>query len=610
MKPRQFKKRTEIPEKYKWDLDYLLGGKTIEELIEKFEIRARELIKVKEKKYESKESFLKALIKSEKNTKLLFKISNYISNSINQDIVDPKVNALAEKTNFMMYNLAQEEGAELPRILKHEKQIKKWIKEVKFVSFKKKFERIFEDKKHTPSKEIQEYRILASRGDVDATNIFEIITDSELDYGFAISSKGKKTKITSANRIKLSKSNDAKVRKTSAISYAKGYLKHKESLSNLLFQHFKLGVTEAKIHKFNNVIDSLVYSDRGSEKLLHSLYNSVQNNLDIFKEAREIQSKSYKAKFNEKMTRFDLARDIVKVKTEYTIEESQKLVLDALKPFGKEYTDVVKIAFSERWIDYMTIDNKRSGAYSIGQTYDIDKKYILMNHDGTLRAVETLAHEVGHSMHSYFSDKHNTLEESQYTIFVAEIASIFNELMLFDHILKNTTNNKLKFQIRKQMADGFSGTVLKQIMWSNYEYDLYKEIEAGRPASTYEAISKIYFNNSKKYSLKSNIKYKANDQWAAIMVPHFYYDFYVYKYAIGQMVANIFFQKYKEQGKPAIEHYIKMFLSVGGKDDPIVMLKKAGVDLEDPMTYEIGFKLARENVKELNTLAKKIFKIK
>ena len=609
MKAKQFKKRKDVPKKYTWDLEDLLKGKTIEEYIKDFETYSKKLIKVKDSKYESSDAYLKAMKIEDKQIQTMYIIHNYISNNINADIANPKFNSLYQDFQFKQHNISMELGPEQPRIFKNEKKLKEWVKLPSFKKYKREILSALETKKHQLPKQIQEYLVEADRGTQKVSEVFSILTDAELDYGYATSSKGKKIKITRANRTKLAENIDPKIRKTAAIEYRKAYLKHKKSLSNMLYQHFKTATVDAKLTKHKNVIEYLVFDDRASEKLLTSLYQSVQNNLDVFKSYKTLHSKIYKAKFGNAITDDDWYVPLVKVKTSYTVEEMQKAVLNAFKPFGKEYTDQVRKAFKDRWIDYMAIDNKRSGAYSIGATYGIDKKYILMNNTGDMRATETLAHELGHSMHSYYSDKNNTLRDSGYKIFVAEIASIFNELMLFDHLLKTSTNDRLKFKIRQQMAVGFEATVHRQIVWSNYEYDMYKAIEAGQPVSTYDAISKVYFENSKKYSLKKVPKFDANKQWPSVMVPHYYYGFYVYKYAIGQLVANIFFQRYKENGPKALQDYIKNFLSVGGSMTPLETLKNAGVDLEDPETYKIGYKAARNNVVELKKLAKKLFKI-
>lgn len=608
MPVKQYKNRTEVKEKYKWDLEAMLQGKKPEELAEKFKKMFKELIEIKDSKYESKEAFLKALKKEDEVQKLAYILENWSFNKASENIVEPTINAFAQEFQFMFYNLNQEMGPEEPRIFANQAKIEKWLKEKEFVPYRSTYARIFETKKHQLPKAIQEFRVAESRADIHADEVFNILTDVEMEYGFAKNSKGKKIEVTRANRFALLKHPDAQVRKSSSLAYKKAYLKNKESLANLLYQHLKHATTWSKLQKFDNVIDSLVFGDRSSEKLLLSLYDSVQSHKNLQKEYRTIWNKAYKVKYKQAPTKYDYFMPLVNVQAEYSIEEMQKEVLASFAPFGEEYTDMIKKAFDERWVDYQPITNKRSGAYSISNTYSLDKKYILLNNDGSLESMETLAHELGHSMHSYFSDKHNHIREANYKIFVAEIASIFNELMLFDHLLNTSKDDKLKFKIRQQIAEGFFATTFRQTQWSNYEYDVYKAIEAGKPVSTYKQLAEIYYGTVQKYSAKPP-KYKEDDQYASIMVPHFYYGFYVYKYAIGQLCANIFFQRYKEQGPKALEDYINNFLAAGSKLTPLEVLKANGIDLEDPKTYEAGFAPAYENVKELKKLAKKLFKI-
>ena len=606
---KQYKNRKEVEEKYKWDLEDILKGKSYEYWLKEYKDLSNQLLEFKVEKYSSEELFLKALKLEDKQVEVIFKLQNYNSNHLSTNVVNPEILKRHQEWEFLMFNVNKEMGPETPLIFKNQKKIKKYLENPKFKKYISTYTRIFETKKHQLPKAIQEYNIATSRGNQHVSELFEILTNSEMDYGFATSTGGGKIKITQANRTKLAEHKDSQVRKTASIEYQKAYLKHKGTLSNMLYQHFKTATVEAESLKHKDVIAYLTFDDRGSDKLLQTLYKGVQDNLDVFKSYDSLHKKIYKKKFGKAMTKYDHSVPLLKVQAEYTVEQQQQLVIDSTKPFGKEYNDIVKQAMSEKWVDYKTINNKISGAYSIGASYGLDKKYILMNDDGSIRSAETLAHEIGHSMHSYFSDKKNHIRESQYNIFVAEIASIFNELMLFDHLLKTTKDDKLKFKIRQQMAQGFEGTIHRQILWSNYEYDVYKTIEEGTPLSSYESLAKVYYENSKKYAINKVKPFNEKEQWASIMVPHFYYGFYVYKYAIGQLVANIFFQRYKQNGKESLQDYIKNFLSVGSKNHPITTLELAGVDLEDPATYDIGYQAARDNVKELNILAKKLFKI-
>ncbi len=605
---KEYKNHKSVAKKYTWDLDSILEGKTFEYWLNKGIKQFKDAIENKDSKYDSATKYLNELKKNDEMSITLNKVMNYVSNKSNQDIADPKYKEMQDQISFKFFELEKEFGSEINRMFKNEKKLREWTKKPEFANYKKNILGTLDELKHKLPDQIESFLTQTSRANISAAETFEIITDSELDYGFAVSSKGTKTKITSANRIKLMKNKDESVRKSTMINYRNGYLKHKQSLSNLLYQHFKETTVMSKARNYDSSIQAVTSSDKADEELLNTLYDSVQENKVVFKKYASAKKKFFKAKFNKNYKQWDSALPLVKVKSEYTVEEGQELILDALKPMGKEYTDVIKRAFKDRWIDYMTIKNKRSGAYSIGGSHGLEAKYILMNWDGELRSVETLAHELGHSMHSYYSDKTQPISLSGYPIFLAEIASIFNELMLTDYLLKTTNNDKLKFDLLESAISGFDGTIMRQTMWSNYEFDLMKAIEEGKPVSSYEAISKLYFENSKKYTNKKNPKYKEDEQWPSIMVPHYYYGFYVYKYAIGYTVATVFFQRYKEEGTEALQKYINKFLSAGGRDWPINILKDAGIDLYDKNIYKEAFKSLEAFINEYIRIGNKIFK--
>lgn len=604
---KQYKNRDEVPSNQKWDLSFLLEGKKIEDRIKELISITEQLVPIKDSKYEDKESFLKSLQLEDKQIALYFKVHNYLSNWQSELVAAPEPVKHQQTLAFEMDKLNKEIGPENPRIFKHEKQIREWIQDPRFAPYKNTFERILETKKHQLPKEIQEYRVQAARGDISVSTPFSILTNAELQFPKAKDSKGKEHDVNHSTYSTLMKSKDKDLRKNAALAYRQGYLNVKETLSNFIFQHFKAATVEAKLKKFNNTIEYLIYSDRSSEKLLLSLYKAVQENVPTLKKARNIHKKIYKAKYDVKMTKYDTLLPIVSVKSEMSIEEQKNLVRESLIPMGKEYLSIIDKAMNENWVDFATYPGKRTGAYSIGASYGLDKKLILMNNTEDIRSAETLAHELGHSLHSYFSDKNNPIRDSRYQIFVAEIASIFNELMLFDHVLKTSKDDKLKLQIIHQIVGGFDGTVFRQTEWSNYEYNLYNAIEKGVPVATYSAVSKVYLENAKKYTTSPEKELKPEDGYSSIRVPHFYYGFYVYKYAIGQLCANIFFQRYKEKGIEALQDYIKNFLSLGGSKTPLETLKHNGIDLEDPKTYETGFRAFEENVAEYERLAKKVY---
>lgn len=605
---KQYEKHKDVDKKYKWDLSFLLEGKTPEEALAEYVELAKKEIAVKESQYNSKEDYLAALKLQDEVSLKIYKFYNYMNNSISLNVSDPKALELKEKYSFEAYKIEQELGATTALFYENADKIEEWIKDEAFAPYRHMISATLEAKKHILPKEIEEFRTKESRADVSPVSIFSILTNSELDYGYAENSKGEKIKLNASMKSEVAKSKDKKFRQTGLDAFKKAYVDHKGTLASLLYQHFKKETVWAKLLNYSSTIEYLTFDDRANEDMLLTLYKAVEDNMDVFQKFFDLHAKYYEAKFGEKMTKYDGGVELIEVESEYTVEQAKDLVLEAIKPFGKEYTDVLQKGLDENWVDFMPVKNKRSGAYSIGATYGIDKKLILMNFDGTLDSVSTLAHEFGHSMHSYFSDKHNSLSNSNYKIFVAEIASIFNELMLYDHILTNSDNDELKFKIRYEMMMGFDGTVRRQVAWSKYEYNLYKEVEEGKPYSSYSAIAKLYFESLKPFNVWKDKELVEDEQYASVYVPHFYYGFYVYKYAIGQLVANIFFGKYKKEGPEALQEYINKFLSSGGSDFPLNILKNAGVDLNDPKTYKIGFDAARENLAELEKLGDKIFK--
>ncbi len=608
MEIKEYKKYTDVPEKYRWDLEAILEGKTYEFWFNKWINMTEELIAIKDSKYDSFESFVEAIEKSEKLDLVSNKVFNYVSNKLNQDISSPKYKKMYDDLSFKEFELSEKMGSEINRIFAHEDILKEWIKKPELKNHVKSIQGSLEQKKHKLSDEIEEYISDSARGDISAEQVFSIITDSELDYGYAISKNGEKTKITDANRVKLMKSKDEEVRKSTFKNYIKGYLRHKQSLANLLFQHFKSTAVEAKVRKYKTPVDAVISGDKVDEELLTTLYSSVKNNTKSMKKFTAAKKGFFKVKFNKELEDWDTFLPLTEVKSEYSPEEGQKMVLEALKPMGKEYIDTVNYAFKNKWVDYMSVKNKRSGAYSIGGTNGLKNKYILMNWDGELRSVETLAHEMGHSMHSYYSDSRQPSSLSQYPIFLAEIASIFNELMLLDYLLKNTDNDELKLELLDSAITNFNGTVNKQTMWSNYEFNLLKAIDKGEPLSSFESISNLYFETSKDYSIKDDPKNTEENTFASIMVPHFYYGFYVYKYAIGYTVATVFFKRYKKHGIEALQNYIDNFLSAGARDWPIQILKDAGIDLYDKNVYQEAFNQLEDFIEDYISIGERLFK--
>ncbi|AYK04752.1 oligoendopeptidase F [Metamycoplasma hominis] len=605
---KKYNSYSDVEEKYKWDIEDILGNKTYQQLEDEYFDLYSKIIEIKDSKYNSLDQYVEYIELSKKFLILGNRISNYLDNKLNINIVDPTINKTISLFETKSQEYAKKLGSEANRIFQHKDKIKTWINDNRLIEVKKDLEATLQELDHKLSDDVENYLNDTASGSPVPEDIFSIISDSEVDFGNVLI-KNKKIKITEGNRIALLKNKDEQVRKDVYFNYLNGYLKNKQSLARLLYQHIKEISVNALYRKYNSSLESILLQDHVDKKLLNIIYDAVQKHMYIFKKYNNAKKQFFKAKFNKKLEKWDYFLDLVNVKSSYTIEEAQKILLDVISIMPYEYPEVVKKAIDERWIDYINVPSKRSGAYSIGGAAGMKKIYILMNFDGTLESVNTLCHEMGHSMHSYFSNKCQSPLRSSYPIFLAEIASIFNELLLNDYLISKSKNIQQQFYLLDSSINDFIGTVLRQTMWSNFEFDLYNAIDENKPLNTYEEIEKLYVENEKKYSTTSkSIKLGDPRNVYSVMVPHFYYYFYVYKYALGYIVANVFFQKYKQEGQEALKNYINKFLSAGDIDWPANILKDAGVDIYNEDIYNLAFEVLNQKVDKYIKLGKKIFK--
>lgn len=605
---KKYNSYSDVEEKYKWDIEDILGNKTYQQLEDEYFDLYSKIIEVKDSKYNSLDQYVEYIELSKKFLILGNRISNYLDNKLNINIVDPTINKTISLFETKSQEYAKKLGSEANRIFQHKDKIKTWINDDRLIDVKKDLEATLQELDHKLSDDVENYLNDTASGSPVPEDIFSIISDSEVDFGNVLI-KNKKIKITEGNRIALLKNKDEQVRKDVYFNYLNGYLKNKQSLARLLYQHIKEISVNALYRKYNSSLESILLQDHADKKLLNIIYDAVQKHMYIFKKYNNAKKQFFKAKFNKKLEKWDYFLDLVNVKSSYTIEEAQKILLDVISIMPYEYPEVVKKAIDERWVDYVNVPSKRSGAYSIGGAAGMKKIYILMNFDGTLESVNTLCHEMGHSMHSYFSNKCQSPLRSSYPIFLAEIASIFNELLLNDYLISKSKNIQQQFYLLDSSINDFIGTVLRQTMWSNFEFDLYNAIDENKPLNTYEEIEKLYVENEKKYSTTSkSIKLGDPRNVYSVMVPHFYYYFYVYKYALGYIVANVFFQKFKQEGQEALKNYINKFLSAGDIDWPANILKDAGVDIYNEDIYNLAFEVLNQKVDKYIKLGKKIFK--
>ncbi len=588
------KTRDEISNEYKWDLSVIY--KNIDEFNKDLESITKEIEKLDNYKNNlmNSSSNLYECLKLERDiSRKIEKIYTYAhlnfdsdtSNSIYQDLYGKVTN---------LYQIFSEKTAYInPTILKNDYSLieKYYEEEPGLKEFEIGLKEVFRYKPHTLSENEEQ---LISRFDKvfsRSSKTYEALTDTDMTYGQIKDENNNLVELTDSNYSKYIKSNDRRVRKEAFECLYKAYKQFQNTITSTYTGDIEATSSIAKIRKFNSSIEASLFNDDVNIDVYNNLINTVSNNFEPLFNYYKLKTKILGL---DELHLYDTYVSVINEKPkEYSFDEAKNLVINALSVFGEKYIDDLKQAFSQKWIDIYNNKGKRGGAYS-GGCYDT-YPYVLLNYEGTLNDVSTLAHELGHSMHSYYSRKNNSYQDSDYKIFVAEVASTVNELLLAKYMLKNSKDRSEKLIILNNLLDLFKATIYRQTMFAEFEKDVYERSENGE-ILTSELLCDLYYKINQKYFgdsvyLDEEIKY----EWARI--PHFYYNFYVYKYATGLSAACYIVDAILSGKKDAKENYLK-FLSLGGSMKPLEELKVAGVDMTDSKVVLSAIKMFEEILEE------------
>ena len=455
--------------------------------------------------------------------------------------------------------------------------------------YRRTLKEIGEERKHTLS--AAEERILSLSSDVLGTphKAFSLLNDADLRFPEIEDEKGEKIEVTHGNYIKLLESPVRKVRKAAFEAIYDTYSGMKNTLAALLDGEVKIHVLDAQLRSFPSAIESSLFGDKVPVSVYENLIGSIHRNLPMIYRYFALRAKVLKL---EKLDMYDIHTPLLPdCRMEVSWEEAVKQVCDSLQVLGPEYHSAIGQAFENRWIDVPECRGKRSGAYSSGCFGS--PPYMLLNFSGTLDSMFTLAHELGHSMHSYFSDRNQPYHYAGYRIFVAEVASTTNELLLLNSLLKQTADPKIRAYLLNHLADEFRGTVFRQTMFAEFERDIHALSEEGTPLTAdllcdrYYQLNALYHGDAVKGD--DRIRY----EWSRI--PHFYYDFYVYKYATGFSAAAALSRSILAG---ETEPYLR-FLKAGGSRDVLDIMKDAGVDFLNGDPVGDALKLFDDTVTQL-----------
>lgn len=479
-----------------------------------------------------------------------------------------------------------------------ENTIRKYISEERFKGYKRDINDILEKKKHVLSKE--EENILANFSEVISApeNTFDTLTNAEFKFGTLIDENGKEVELTDSTYTLYLKNKEQKVRKQAFDLMYKKYSEFVNTITEMYISNVKAKSTIAKIRKYNSSIEHAVDNDDASLKVYESLIEAVNEDMTVNYEFLKLKKKMLNLK---EMHMYDLyVNPCEQGKDEITYEEAKKEVLNALQILGKEYVNKLQEAFDNRWIDVYAKPNKMSGAYSMG-VYGVHP-YVLTNFVNSKRDVSTIAHELGHSMHSYYSNKEQNVINANYTIMVAEVASTVNEILLSDYQIKNEKDSKKKAELLYELLEMIRATLFRQAMFAEFEKIVHDKTENNVMLSA-DDLNDIYYKLNQKYfgndvDVDEQIKY----EWARI--PHFYTDFYVYKYCTGVSAAISIASKIINKEPGFVEKYIEM-LKQGCSKKSIDLLKMVDVDLESKDTYKRAIDFYNQKINELNEILEK-----
>lgn len=450
-------------------------------------------------------------------------------------------------------------------------------------------------KAHTLSPELEE--LLASSKEMGAAvdKSYSLFLDADFENPTIEGEDGEAVKITTGRFIPLLESKDVRVRREAFQAYYARYEQYKNTFASLYEGKAKANYFYARARKYNSCVEAAVDANNVPKEVYFNLIEAVHENMHYMHEYMSLRKKLMGV---EELHMYDVYVPIVGEESgKVTYQQAQEEIVEALQVLGEDYARVLKEGFANRWIDKYENEGKRSGAYSAG-CYAAHP-FVLMNYQGNLDSEFTLAHEMGHALHSYYSAKNNNVFDSEYKIFVAEVASTCNEALLMDYLLKHTTDKRKKAYLINHFLHQFRSTLYRQTMFAEFELLTHQMVEKGRPL-TAESLKELYYGlNVQYYGKDVVIDGEIAIEWARI--PHFYYNFYVYQYATSFAASMALSKKILEEGEPAVKRYLK-FLKGGCSKPPIELLKEAGVDMTAKEPICEALKAFGELIKEMEGL--------
>lgn len=589
--------RNEIEKKYLWDLSDLYADDAAWETdFKKGKAEIQTIVQYKGRLTESADTLYEALRTEERVSRLLTNLITYAHLKLDENTKGSTYQAMYSRMEAVLAEAGEAGAFFEPELLSaDESKIKQLLEDERLKVYGTYFDRLFRKKPHVLDEAME--GVLAQVGELAGTagSAYEMLLNADMMFEDAVDSNGKTYKLTNASYIPLVMKGDRALRKDAFEKYYKTYEGHVNTIAALMQGEVKQNIFFAKMRKHSSARAAALFSNFIPTSVPDSLIEAVHDNLETFYKYMRLRKRALGV---EELHMYDLYTPIVQdLDFEIPYEEACKTVLEMTKVLGSDYQQTIQSAFDSRWIDVYETEGKRSGAYSWG-TYD-SKPYVLLNHKDDLDSMFTLAHELGHSMHSYLSRKTQPYLYSNYSIFVAEVASTTNEALLNAHLLNTLKDPEKRKYVLNHYLDQFKGTIFRQTMFAEFERDIHAHVEAGG-ALTAEFMCEHYLALNKKYYGPDVVVDEAIQyEWARI--PHFFMNFYVYQYATGFSAAISLADQILKEGDPAVKRYLE-FLSSGSSLEPIEVLRRAGADMETEAPVANAMKVFKSVVDELEGL--------
>ena len=597
--------RSEVPDDLKWDVESVFADDNAwEQALAEASSLPEQAAAYAGSLGSSPERLAEYLEFRQKMLQQLDKIFLYAQMKRDEDNGNHIYQGLADKAQNLGVQISAALAFEEPEMLAiDEQKLQEWLKMPQLQIYQRFFEELLRQKPHIRTKDEEEMLALAGEVCSAPRSIFGMFNNADLRFPTVRDENGDLVEITHGNYTHLMESPSREVRQKTFEGLYATYNTWRNSLAAMLAANVKKDVFAARVRRFDNALQAALFAEDIPAAVYDNLLDGVRAHLPLFYRYLELRRQALGLdKMNEKLHLYDIYTPLAKARPkEISYQEGCQLVLQALQPLGEDYVNTAKRAFSEGWVDVAENQGKTSGAYSSGVWGS--KPFILLNWQGNLNSVFTLAHELGHSMHSWYSHQNQPYIYGDYEIFVAEVASTVNENLLLRYLLNKEEDPAQRLLLVNHYLDDFRGTVFRQTMFAEFEKIIHAAAEAG------EALSCKYFQDT-YYQL--NLDYFGSDmvvdreidmEWSRI--PHFYRAFYVYKYATGMSAATALAQGILSGEAQKVQSYIG-FLSGGCSQSPLELLRGAGVDMEDKNTLTSAMQVFADMLNELESLLPQI----